>query len=66
MLGITLSIEQLEVASARARERGLQDLVRFDLQDYRDVKGAFDRIVSVGMFEHVGNALLPRLFRQVP
>ena len=54
VLGITLSIEQLEVASARARERGLQDSVRFDLQDYRDVKGAFDRIVSVGMFEHVG------------
>ena len=52
--GITLSTEQLGVATERARERGLQDAVRFALQDYRDVKGTFDRIVSVGMFEHVG------------
>ena len=52
--GITLSTEQLDVATERARERGLQDAVHFALQDYRDVKGTFDRIVSVGMFEHVG------------
>ena len=54
VLGVTLSIEQLNAATVRARERGLEQAVRFALQDYRDVEGAFDRIVSVGMFEHVG------------
>ena len=52
--GITLSREQLEAARARAREEGLEDRVRFELVDYRAVTGSFDRIVSVGMFEHVG------------
>lgn len=52
--GITLSDEQLAVASSEADERGLSAQVDFRLQDYRDVVGQFDRIVSVGMFEHVG------------
>lgn len=54
--GITLSEEQLRVSRDRARNRGLTDKVRFELQDYRDYRPAqkFDRIVSVGMFEHVG------------
>jgi cyclopropane-fatty-acyl-phospholipid synthase len=52
--GITLSSEQLQVANARAAEKGLSKTARFMLQDYRDVEGPFDRIVSVGMFEHVG------------
>ena len=52
--GITLSPEQLAVAEARAAERRLGDRVHFRLQDYRDVAPSFDRIVSVGMFEHVG------------
>lgn len=52
--GITLSEEQLIVARRRAEEAGVADKVRFELIDYRDVKGTFDRIVSVGMFEHVG------------
>ena len=60
--GITLSTEQLGVATERARERGLQDAVRFALQDYRDVKGTFDRIVSVGMFEHVGTRFYDTYF----
>jgi cyclopropane-fatty-acyl-phospholipid synthase len=51
--GITLSQEQYQRAQARALERGRQD-VAFKLVDYRDVDGRFDRIVSVGMFEHVG------------
>jgi cyclopropane-fatty-acyl-phospholipid synthase len=51
--GITLSQGQLAVARERAAERGLRN-VEFGLQDYRDVTGRFDRIVSVGMFEHVG------------
>jgi cyclopropane-fatty-acyl-phospholipid synthase len=52
--GITLSDEQLAVARERAEARGLADRVEFRRQDYRDVDGTFDRIVSVGMFEHVG------------
>jgi cyclopropane-fatty-acyl-phospholipid synthase len=52
--GITLSKEQHAVATERAVEKGLTAHARFLLQDYRDVAGPFDRIVSVGMFEHVG------------
>jgi cyclopropane-fatty-acyl-phospholipid synthase len=54
VLGITLSEEQLKVARRRAEEAGVADRVRFELIDYRDLTGTFDRIVSVGMFEHVG------------
>ncbi|MFX8305072.1 class I SAM-dependent methyltransferase, partial [Acinetobacter baumannii] len=54
VLGVTLSEEQLKVARARAAAAGVADKVRFELIDYRDVTGQFDRIVSVGMFEHVG------------
>jgi cyclopropane-fatty-acyl-phospholipid synthase len=52
--GVTLSEEQFAVATDRAHETGLDDRVEFRLQDYRDVPEKFDRIVSVGMFEHVG------------
>ncbi|RAK56245.1 SAM-dependent methyltransferase [Phenylobacterium soli] len=52
--GVTLSQEQLKVAQARAAEEGLQDRVRFHLRDYRQEADSYDRIVSVGMFEHVG------------
>jgi cyclopropane-fatty-acyl-phospholipid synthase len=52
--GITLSQEQFQVAQNRAQERGLTQETNFRLIDYRDVEGTFDRIVSVGMFEHVG------------
>lgn len=52
--GITLSKEQLAHAENRAREHGLQDRVSFHLRDYRRHRGTYDRIVSVGMFEHVG------------
>jgi cyclopropane-fatty-acyl-phospholipid synthase len=54
VLGVTLSEEQLKVAQERARADGVADQVRFQLIDYRAVEGRFDRIVSVGMFEHVG------------
>ncbi len=54
VLGITLSEEQLKVAQQRAVDAGVADRVRFELIDYRAVEGQFDRIVSVGMFEHVG------------
>ena len=54
VLGVTLSKEQHAVACERARAMGLADRVRFELRDYRDLDETFDRIVSVGMFEHVG------------
>ena len=54
VLGITLSEEQLKVARRRAEDAGVADKVTFELIDYRHVTGRFDRIVSVGMFEHVG------------
>lgn len=54
VLGITLSEAQLRHARARAAAEGLEGRVRFELSDWRDVAGRFDRIVSVGMFEHVG------------
>ena len=54
VVGVTLSTEQQALATLRAKERGLEKRVRFELMDYRDIKDSFDRIVSVGMFEHVG------------
>jgi len=52
--GVTLSAEQLQVSNARAAEKNLAQSARFLLEDYRDVGGPFDRVISVGMFEHVG------------
>lgn len=52
--GITLSENQHAMSNRRAAERGLSDRVRFELRDYRQETGNYDRIVSVGMFEHVG------------
>ena len=63
VLGITLSTEQLEEARRRAKEAGVSDHVKFELLDYRKVTGRFDRIVSVGMFEHVGSPHYREFFR---
>ena len=52
--GVTLSAEQHKLANERAAAAGVADRVRFLLKDYRELDGRFDRIVSVGMFEHVG------------
>jgi len=52
--GVTLSTEQLSESRARAARQGLESRVHFEQRDYRDLKMRFDRIVSVGMFEHVG------------
>ena len=62
LLGVTLSEEQLKVARERAEAAGVADRVKFELIDYRSVTGRFDRIVSVGMFEHVGAAHYPEFF----
>ena len=59
--GVTLSTEQLQVSNARAAEKNLERSAKFFLEDYRD---AFDRIVSVGMFEHVGVDFYETYFRR--
>jgi cyclopropane-fatty-acyl-phospholipid synthase len=63
--GVTLSQEQQIIATQRARDEGLEDRVDFRFEDYRDVEGPFDRIVSVGMFEHVGAAGFDEYFTNV-
>ena len=63
--GITLSTEQLANATRRADEDGVADRVRFRLEDYRDTQGPFDRVVSVGMFEHVGLTFYDQYFASV-
>ena len=54
VVGLTLSGEQAAYARKRVADAGLESRIDIRLQDYRDVEGSFDRIVSVGMFEHVG------------
>jgi cyclopropane-fatty-acyl-phospholipid synthase len=63
--GVTLSTEQLAQARARAEAAGLANRVQFSLTDYRDVAGPYDRIVSVGMFEHVGRPNYHAFFDQI-
>src|SRR4029434_3445275 len=63
--GITLSEEQLKIAQERARAMGLARAVKFELCDYRDLEGKFDRIVSVGMFEHVGVTHYRAFFKKI-
>lgn len=64
-LGITLSVPQAEAARQRIRDAGLNEQCRVEVCDYRDLEGApsFDKIVSVGMFEHVGHEMLPEFFK---
>lgn len=62
--GVTLSREQLACATGRASEKGLKSKVDFRLQDYRDLDETFDRIVSVGMFEHVGVGYYDKFFEK--
>lgn len=62
-VGITLSEKQYTLANERVKAAGLQDRIEIRLQDYRDVSGQFDRITSVGMFEHVGRKQLVHYFR---
>ena len=65
-VGITLSVPQAEVARERLRTAGLNHRCRVEVSDYRDIDHdlQYDKIVSVGMFEHVGEALLPEYFRR--
>jgi cyclopropane-fatty-acyl-phospholipid synthase len=64
-VGVTLSHRQYELARERVKQAGLEDKVEIRLEDYRDVKGTFDRITSVGMFEHVGLKHLSAYFSKM-
>ena len=64
-LGITLSENQFALANARIKQAGLAGRVEIRLIDYRDLEGSFDRITSVGMFEHVGKRNLPTYFSKI-
>ena len=64
-VGVTLSENQFALAKERVARAGLSDRIEIRLQDYRDVEGSFDRITSVGMFEHVGLKLLPAYFAKI-
>ncbi|MCH7901381.1 MAG: class I SAM-dependent methyltransferase [Acidobacteria bacterium] len=63
--GVTLSRPQVALATAAADDAGVGDRVTFEVLDYRDVKGRFDAIASVGMFEHVGKGQLARYFDKI-
>jgi cyclopropane-fatty-acyl-phospholipid synthase len=65
VVGVTLSREQCAAARARAKAAGLETRVRFKLLDYREEDGAYDRIVSIGMFEHVGMGHLAEFFAKL-
>ncbi|WP_245589265.1 SAM-dependent methyltransferase [Chitinimonas koreensis] len=65
VLGVTLSQQQYELARERVAAAGLAGRVEIRIEDYRDVRGQFDRITSVGMFEHVGLANLATYFRRM-
>jgi cyclopropane-fatty-acyl-phospholipid synthase len=64
-VGITLSQNQFALAKERVARAGLSDRVEIRLEDYRDVSGSYDRITSVGMFEHVGARHLPLYFSRM-
>ena len=63
--GVTLSREQLALAQERAAQLGLAGKIDFQFRDYREVTGSFDRIVSIGMFEHVGISFFPQYFEKI-
>ncbi len=63
--GVTLSSSQHRISNLRARDEGMADRVTFSLTDYRDLDAQFDRIVSVGMFEHVGTPHYRQYFRKL-
>lgn len=64
-IGITLSEEQRSYANNRITAEGLSDRIRIELQDYRECKGSFDFIVSIGMFEHIGKSSYSVFFKRV-
>jgi cyclopropane-fatty-acyl-phospholipid synthase len=65
VLGIALAPDQIEFSRERAAEAGVSDRVKFELMDYRDVQGPFDRISSVGLIEHLGTPHYPGFFAKM-
>ncbi|MDO7252450.1 class I SAM-dependent methyltransferase [Helicobacter cappadocius] len=68
VLGITISEEQYKAATQRVKDAGLEDKITIKLLNYQDLDGSlyqFDKVVSVGMFEHVGKANIPLYFKKV-
>jgi cyclopropane-fatty-acyl-phospholipid synthase len=65
VLGIALAPDQIAFCKERAEEAGVADRVKFELLDYRDVTGEFDRIVNVGLIEHLGTPHYPGFFQHV-
>jgi len=62
VLGVALAPDQIEFSNERAKEAGVADRVKFELMDYRDVEGTFDRVTSVGLIEHLGTPHYPGFF----
>jgi cyclopropane-fatty-acyl-phospholipid synthase len=65
VLGVALAPDQIDFANERAAALGVSDRVRFELKDYREVEGEFDRITNVGLIEHLGTPHYPRFFSHV-
>lgn len=64
-VGATLSREQADYANQRIRELGLQDRIRVEMMDYRELQGTYDKVVSIGMMEHVGIRFVPGAFKKI-
>jgi cyclopropane-fatty-acyl-phospholipid synthase len=64
-VGVTLSKEQVEYGCQRIAELGLQDRIRIEMKDYRELEGTYDKVVSVGMMEHVGIRFVPGCFTKI-
>ena len=64
VLGVALAPDQIEFSRERAAEAGVADRVKFELMDYRDVQGPFDRIINVGLIEHLGTPHYPGFFQK--
>merc|ERR1712093_658463 len=65
VIGITLSENQLEYSNKKAKDLNLENQVRFKMMDYRELNETFDRIVSVGMLEHVGRKFYNKYFKMI-
>ena len=63
--GVTLSQEQFDYATAKVKNQGLEERIKIELRDYSTLEGTYDKIASVGMFEHIGIANMPSYFRTI-
>ena len=64
-VGATLSKEQVDYGNKRIAELGLQDRIRVEMMDYRELEGTYDKVVSIGMMEHVGIRFVPGAFKKI-